>query len=156
MNDGRAMRLNRPHDETEIRRLEHATAKGSYFAGISTINPNSAEPYVKLSGARTDTRVAMYSNTVSTLHYGPCGLTTEHAFGHVPGAKGLSEPGDSGSAILSANNMIVAMLWGGGKFATRGDLTYATPIQMVLRDVEEKMGWEVDTCKLLTSTMTST
>ncbi|KAM0135566.1 hypothetical protein ACHAO1_005115 [Botrytis cinerea] len=66
----------------------------------------------------------------------------------------ISVGGDSGALIYGIdvdndgeNTVLVpmAMVWGGGKDGFEGfedDVTYATPIEEVLKDIESEMGWE--------------
>ncbi|TGO45395.1 hypothetical protein BCON_0397g00050 [Botryotinia convoluta] len=65
----------------------------------------------------------------------------------------ISDGGDSGALIYSidvdieGNTVLVpmAMIWAGntdGFEGFQGDVTYATPIEEVLKDIESEMGWE--------------
>jgi hypothetical protein len=56
----------------------------------------------------------------------------------------MSAPGDSGSIILDGEFRPVAMIWGGDEhnFAMGPrDVTYASPLTGVLRDIEKCLGW---------------
>ncbi|KAH7378577.1 hypothetical protein BKA64DRAFT_714347 [Cadophora sp. MPI-SDFR-AT-0126] len=104
---------------------------------------SSKTSFVKPSSARTGTRVAKFSDTVSTLYNGRCGITTEWAFSNLPGTPALTVPGDSGSCILSEDGCVVAVAWGGDDNTLRAvDLTYATPAKDLLQDIREKLQWE--------------
>jgi hypothetical protein len=56
----------------------------------------------------------------------------------------VSEPGDSGSVILDDQYRPAAMLWAGNGVVNGvlPDVTYATPLLAVLRDIETRLGWE--------------
>lgn len=62
----------------------------------------------------------------------------------------ISGGGDSGALIYAIDvddgkqTVLVpmAMIWGGSKHSFKGDVTYATPIEEVLKDIESEMGWE--------------
>jgi len=47
----------------------------------------------------------------------------------------ISMPGDSGSWIINSEGDLIAMLWGG---ETAVDVCYVTPIEEVIKDIEEQ------------------
>ena len=56
----------------------------------------------------------------------------------------MSAGGDSGSILLDREFRPIAQLWGGGLHAfAHGpqDVTYASPLSRVLRDIEKRIGW---------------
>jgi hypothetical protein len=55
----------------------------------------------------------------------------------------VTEKGDSGAPLLDENFQPIAMLWGGDECGHGfQDVTYGTPLYVVLRDIERRMGWE--------------
>ncbi|PVH74866.1 hypothetical protein DL98DRAFT_537118 [Cadophora sp. DSE1049] len=110
---------------------------------LSATAMSSETLFVKPSGARTAARVAIFSDTVSTLYNGRCGITREWAFSSLPGTSALTAPGDSGGCILSADGRVAALVWGGDYFVDRAvDLTYGTPAKYLLEEVREKLQWK--------------
>ncbi|PVH71978.1 hypothetical protein DL98DRAFT_86899 [Cadophora sp. DSE1049] len=132
---------------------DEAIAADTRLLGFTNSDtPTFDTPYIKLQGARSEIRIAKCSSTVSTLYDGSCGLTTEYAFG--PAVKSanptpLTLDGDSGSVIMSDQNLIEAVVWGGNKHATFGDLTYATSVVPLLEDIRQRMGWDIGSIQLL-------
>ncbi|KAL2060409.1 hypothetical protein VTL71DRAFT_9439 [Oculimacula yallundae] len=121
---------------------EKLSAGFEMAAEFSSAEMVSTTRFIKPPGARTATRIACFSDTVSTLHNGRFGITQEGAFSGLPTTSPLTVPGDSGSCILSANGCVVAVIWGGDEFPSAVDLAYGTPVAGLLEDIKEKMGWE--------------
>ncbi|RDW58683.1 hypothetical protein BP6252_13159 [Coleophoma cylindrospora] len=93
---------------------------------------------------------------MSTLCDGDFGLTREWAFRPVlraDGSRPLSQRGDSGSSILNSDFAVEGMIWGGDTSAANIEVTYATPISVVIRHVEERIDWVMGSLQWLTSAM---
>ena len=104
------------------------------------------DPYLKPPSATSRFQLGICNDVRSTLHDGPCGITREWTFiSPFPGGK-VTEPGDSGSAILDKDYNVAAMAWGGNQYPLDGDLTFGTPFGAVIEDIERRMGWEPASC----------
>lgn len=53
--------------------------------------------------------------------------------------------GDSGSVLLDEEFRPFGMLWGSDE---NFDLTYVSPLHLIFRDIEQKMGWEAGSVSL--------
>lgn len=70
-------------------------------------------------------------------------VTSEFCFVGREQGRPVSKEGDSGAPILDSGFRPVAMMWGGCQgFESFWDVTFATPLTVVLRDIERRMGWE--------------
>ncbi|KAH9217391.1 hypothetical protein DL95DRAFT_459300 [Leptodontidium sp. 2 PMI_412] len=129
---------------------DRAIAAGTQLLGFTEFDELLfGKTFIKLQGARSGIRIAKCSSTIATLSNGTHGFTTEYAFGPVFGKAALTRPGDSGTVLMSDENLIQAIGWGSDKHATCGDFTYATPILPLLEDIRIRMGWDVGSIKLL-------
>ncbi|KAF5870603.1 uncharacterized protein Bfra_009992 [Botrytis fragariae] len=130
----------------------------SHPRSFSLLNEKSI--YFKAS-SRTTGWKACEMNVVQAIVHNQNSTSDEHVFVSDDTQKSkekTSEGGDSGGLIYSigvdieGNTVLVpmAMIWAGntdGFEGFQGDVTYATPIEEVLKDIECEMGWESGSLK---------
>ncbi|KAF7941811.1 uncharacterized protein EAE97_006648 [Botrytis byssoidea] len=106
--------------------------------------------------SRTTGWKACEVNFVRAIVHNQNSTSDEHVFigdDTKEGKEKISDGGDSGALIYSLDVDIkgktilvpMAMVWAGNKHGFegfQGDVTYATPIEEVLKDIESEMGWE--------------
>ena len=66
-------------------------------------------------------------------------MTSEHTIIGQRTARRFSEKGDAGSWILNESGLLVGLLWGGTQ-----SVSYFTPIQLVIDDIEARTGMKVE------------
>lgn len=95
-------------------------------------------------------------NIVRAIVHNKNATSDEHVFigdDTKEGKEMISDGGDSGALIycldvdIKGKTVLVpmAMVWGENKHGCegfQGDVTYATPIEEVLKDIESEMGWK--------------
>ncbi|KAF7920403.1 hypothetical protein BELL_1601g00020 [Botrytis elliptica] len=115
---------------------------------ISTLSENSI--YFK-APSRTSDWKACVINSIKSIKHSKYQTSDEYAFVG-KGLKAISAKGDSGALIyeISAGTpalIPMAMVWGGNVMGTvivEGflDVTYATPMDVLLEDIENEMEWD--------------
>ncbi|RDW57784.1 hypothetical protein BP5796_12585 [Coleophoma crateriformis] len=147
-------------EPNNLREIYKYFSSSPEFEPISSNNLKKGALYIKPPSARIHTFALGGCNGImSTLYDGDFGLTQEWGFLPVLRAHGnspLSQRGDSGSSILNNDFTVEGMIWGGDKSAANVDVTYATPISIIIRHVEERMGWVRGSLQRLTSDMDQT
>ncbi|KAG4441519.1 hypothetical protein IFR05_002976 [Cadophora sp. M221] len=88
-----------------------AIAAGTQLLGFTESEEHLfGKTYIKLQGARSEIRMARCSSTIATVSDSLRGITTEYAFGPVFGQESLTRPEDSGTVLMSDNNLIEAIV----------------------------------------------
>ncbi|THV44166.1 hypothetical protein BGAL_0713g00020 [Botrytis galanthina] len=139
---------------TKFQTLQHSIESNvSHPRSFSLFNEKSI--YFKAL-SRTTGWKACELNGVQAIVHNQNSTSDEHVFISDDTQKAkekISEGGDSGALIytidvdIQGNPVLVpmAMIWAGntvGFEGFQGDVTYATPIEEVLKDIESEMGWE--------------
>ncbi|ATZ56395.1 hypothetical protein BCIN_13g02340 [Botrytis cinerea B05.10] len=113
---------------------------------------NEKSIYFK-AASRTTGWKACELNSIPAIIHNQNATSDEHVFisdDTLEAQEEISGGGDSGALIYAIDvddgkqTVLVpmAMIWGGSKHSFKGDVTYATPIEEVFKDIESEMGWE--------------
>ena len=116
---------------------------GPDFKSVRETNPDPEEIFFKVASRSLGWRGAQYNGIRATLSNGNGGETREWCFVTHSSSERVSDRGDSGSPLIDCNYQPTAILWGGERPDQGGfeDVTYATPIHEILKDIERRMGW---------------
>lgn len=121
----------------------------------STISENTI--YFK-APSRTSDWKACSLNSIKSIHHSPeYGTSHEYIFVSREYSDEVSKAGDSGALIYKISDVStsgtavlipMAMIWGGIRGTKEkvvepfNDVTFATPVDVLLEDIESEMGWE--------------
>jgi hypothetical protein len=126
--------------------------QGPYFKPLrdSGLKPNDL--VFKPRSRTTNTWTGGRFNAIrSTQKHGGI-VTREWCLIALPPREAMSSGGDSGSIIVDKEFQPIAVLWGGEKHGfAHGpkDVTYASPLSKVLRDIEKCMRWTEGSVSML-------
>ena len=117
---------------------------GPNFKAIRVTNPDPEEIFFKIPSRSSGWREAQYNEIRGTIGVGDGPETREWCFTCRSSYDAVSLSGDSGTPLVDSNYQPVAILWGGEEHGQGGfkDVTYATPIHEILKDIERRMGWQ--------------
>jgi hypothetical protein len=119
-------------------------ANGPNFKPLRQHLPESGEMFFKPASRTSGWKDAQYNGLDHTLKKTDDEnevITREYCFvsrsGHV------LQPGDSGAVLIDMHFQPIAIIWGGDlqHAGCTGDVTYATPLFVVLGDIERQLGW---------------
>jgi hypothetical protein len=118
----------------------HYFRTGPYFKPLREKEPSPDEIFFKIASRSSDLVEARFSEIKATMNLDGRGLTREYCYVRFSTTNAVSLPGDSGSVLLDSEFRPTAMVWGGleGQYP---DVTYATPLHVVLRDIERRGGF---------------
>jgi hypothetical protein len=113
------------------------------FKPLRTHDPKPDEIFFKLASRTSNLRVAKYNGAMATMKEPGLGKksTREMCFVTPFPTDRVSEKGDSGAPVVDAEFKPYGMVWG-GENSGYPDLTFVTPIHVILKDIELQMGWE--------------
>lgn len=131
------------HGQTQdwITATASAIVNSASYRDLNTSPLRYNDIYMKVPSARSGLAPAKCNGIKSTVQTDRWGTTDEWTFISIVPGGCVSQPGDSGSAIMDSDCKVAAMMWGGDLYAV-GDLTFATPIGKVVEDIEHHKRWQ--------------
>lgn len=146
MNDQTARRfVNNQLNPQFITEAKLYFADGPNFKPLRESAIETDKVLFKVASRTSGWKEAQYNGTRAILNRDGRGVTRELCFVTHSSFDQVSVPGDSGAPLIDRSYRPVAILWGGDKQPEEGfkDLTYATPIPVILRDIERHLGWQL-------------
>lgn len=119
---------------------------GPHFKPVREGDLSPDEVVFKPRSRTTNEWVGGTFNGIRSTQKSLGGVTRECCLLALHFKKAMSAPGDSGSIIVDRKFRPVAMIWGGDmhNFAHGPrDLTYASPLAKILKDIENRIGGSV-------------
>ncbi|KUJ14128.1 uncharacterized protein LY89DRAFT_686663 [Mollisia scopiformis] len=117
---------------------------GPEFKPLRRDDPKSDEVFFKVPSRTTGWKQGTFTGIKATLASSEFpNITREWCFVSPSPYDQVTRPGDSGAPLIDSNFRPIAMAWGGLGigYHTIHDVTYATPIHVILSDIETCMGW---------------